>query len=189
MRMNLVMETVETTEAALVASAMQGDREAYGELVYRYRTGVINVVYRLCGDADLAEDAAQTAFIRAWQHLAGYQPRSPFRNWLYRIAVNAALDVLRREKAVTSIDDLPLAVPGDGLEARQETRERREAVRQAVLALPEGSRTVLVLREYEGLTYQEIAVVLDIPAGTVMSRLSYARQRLAELLKPYLETV
>jgi len=100
--MNLVAEAIETPESVLVACASHGDREAFSELVYRYRAGVINVVYRLCGDADLAEDAAQTAFVRAWQHLAGYQTRSSFRNWLYRIAVNAALDLLRRQKPAVS---------------------------------------------------------------------------------------
>jgi RNA polymerase sigma-70 factor (ECF subfamily) len=171
----------------LVARAQQGDREAFGELVRRHREGVINVVYRMCGDAALAEDAAQEAFIRAWRHLAGYQPRSPFRNWVYRIAANAALDVLRREKATTGIDDAPVAAPGPGPEAALIEHERAERVRQAVLALPPASRAVLVLREYEGLSYQEIAYTLDIPLGTVMSRLNYARSRMREALAAYLE--
>ena len=87
-----------TEEREWIAKAQQGDRRAFGELVYRYRESVINVVYRMCGDALLAEDAAQEAFVRAWQHLNRYQPRSPFRNWVFRIATNAALDVLRRER-------------------------------------------------------------------------------------------
>jgi RNA polymerase sigma-70 factor, ECF subfamily len=176
-------------ELELIASAKQGDRQAFGELVRRHREGVINVVYRMCGDANLAEDAAQEAFIRAWQHLPGYRPRSPFRNWVYRIATNAALDVLRRERETVDIDKMPLASLNKGPEATAEGKERGERVRQAVLALPPASRAALVLREYEGLSYQEIADTLDIPIGTVMSRLSYARGKLRESLTPYLETL
>lgn len=174
-------------ELELIASAKQGDRQAFGELVRRHREGVINVVYRMCGDANLAEDAAQEAFIRAWRHLPGYRPRSPFRNWVYRIATNAALDVLRRERETVDIDALPLASSDAGPEATVEGRERGERVRQAVLELPPASRAALVLREYEGLSYQEIADALGVPIGTVMSRLSYARKRLREALAPYLE--
>jgi RNA polymerase sigma-70 factor (ECF subfamily) len=177
----------EETELELIAQAQGGDRRAFGELVRCHREGVINVVYRMCGDANLAEDAAQEAFIRAWKHLPNYRPRSPFRNWVYRIATNAALDVLRREREAVDIDNLPMASPGAGPEAAVEAEERGARVRQAVLALPEASRTVLVLREYEGLSYKEIADTVGIPIGTVMSRLNYARNRLRESLAPYLE--
>jgi RNA polymerase sigma-70 factor (ECF subfamily) len=174
-------------EHDLITRAQQGDREAFGELVRFHREGVINVVYRMCGDASLAEDTAQEAFIRAWQHLANYQPRSPFRNWLYRIAANAALDMLRREKDSVDVESLPLAAPGQGPEATLEAKERAARVKQAILALPPASRVVLVLREYEELSYREIADTLDIPVGTVMSRLNYARHRMRELLAVYLE--
>ena len=171
---------------ALIAQAKQGDRRAFGELVHRHREGVVNVVYRMCGDTSLAEDAAQEAFIRAWQHLPGYRPRSPFRNWVYRIATNAARDVLRRERETIDVDELPLAASEAGPEATVERQERGEHVRQAVLSLPSASREVLVLREYEGLSYREIAETLSIPIGTVMSRLNYARNRLRQSLAPYL---
>lgn len=177
------------TEAELISRAQAGDREAFGEIVRHYRQGMIDVVYRMCGDPCLAEDAAQTAFIHAWQRLHTYKPQAALRNWLYRIAVNAALDMLRREKPAADIEKLPLASAEDRPEAVFEKRERQEQVRQAVLNLPEASRAVLVLREYEGLSYQEIAETLEIPAGTVMSRLSYARTRLVELLRPYMEAV
>jgi RNA polymerase sigma-70 factor (ECF subfamily) len=176
-------------ELELITQAQQGDRGAFGELVHRHRVGVVNVVYRMCGDANLAEDAAQEAFIRAWKHLPNYRPRSPFRNWVYRIATNAALDVLRRERETVDVDDLPLVASGKGPEATLEGTERGERVREAVLALPEASRSVLVLREYEGLSYREIADTLGIPIGTVMSRLNYARNRLRESLAPYLEVL
>jgi RNA polymerase sigma-70 factor (ECF subfamily) len=176
-------------ESRLITQAQQGDREAFSELVCRHRAGVINVVYRMCGDVSLAEDAAQVAFIRAWQNLPKFQPRAAFRCWLYRIALNAARDMLRRERPAVAIDDLPLASPADKVETHVEQQERTRRVRQAVLSLPEASRAALVLREYEGLSYQEIAEALDISTGTVMSRLNYARCRLAELLNPILEEV
>ena len=177
------------TELELIVKAQQGDRQAFGELVRRHREGTINVVYRMCGDANLAEDAAQEAFIRAWQHLPNYRPRSPFRNWVYRIATNVALDFLRRERETVDVDTLSLASSDEGPEATVERGERSERVRQAVLALPPASRAVLILREYEGLSYREIANTLGIPIGTVMSRLNYARNRLRQSLAPYLEAL
>jgi RNA polymerase sigma-70 factor (ECF subfamily) len=177
----------EETELQWVARAQNGDRQAFGELVYHYREGVINVVYRMCGDANLAEDAAQEAFIRAWQHLPRYQPRSPFRNWLYRIATNIAMDVLRRERETSDIEDVPLAASSLDPETAVERNERADRVRQAVLALAPASRAVLILREYEDLSYKEIAETLDIPVGTVMSRLNYARTQLRETLRVCLE--
>ena len=82
-------------EASLVEEARRGDRNAFGELVCRYYPGVVQVIYRLCNDTGLAEDMAQEAFLRAWINLPSFHPQSSLRNWLYRIAVNATLDVLR----------------------------------------------------------------------------------------------
>jgi RNA polymerase sigma-70 factor (ECF subfamily) len=175
------------TEASLVSRAQQGDRSAYGELVRRYHQQVVGVVYRMCGDPHLADDAAQEAFIQAWLHLANYHPQTSLRNWLYRISVNAAIDSLRRQKPVVDIDDQQIISDVDDPEPALEQHERSEQVRKAVLMLSLASRSVLILREYEGLSYQEIADALDISIGTVMSRLNYARKRLLELLRPYLE--
>ncbi len=174
-------------ELGLIHSAQRCDRQAFGELVARYRDGVVNVIYRMCGDAELAEDAAQEAFIRAWQHLPKYRPEAPFRNWVYRIASNVALDTLRREREMADVDELPIAARTPGPEAVAEQNERAVMVQRAVLALPEASRVVLILREYEGLSYQEIADMVQIPIGTVMSRLNYARTRLRDMLKDILE--
>jgi RNA polymerase sigma-70 factor (ECF subfamily) len=176
-------QTVET-ELSLIQQAQNGDRSAYGELVRCHYTGVVNVVYRLCGDAGLAEDMAQEAFLRAWNNLPSFRPGSSLRNWLYRIAVNAALDVLRRrteepvedERMERMTDETP------GPEAVVIAREQAAFLQQAMRSLPEAARSVLVLREYGELSYKEIASVLDIPVGTVMSRLNYARNRLRELL-------
>lgn len=176
-----------TTESDLVALAQQGDRAAFGDLVCLHRQGVINVVYRMCGDAELAEDAAQEAFIRAWMNLHRYQPHSPFRNWVYRIATNAALDVLRRQRETINIEEIPLKSHRPNPESAAVSEERAVFIQQAVLGLPEASRAVIILREYEDFSYREIAETLDIPIGTVMSRLNYARKQLRQALAPLME--
>jgi RNA polymerase sigma-70 factor (ECF subfamily) len=177
------------SDLMLVQAAQSGDRHAFNELVCRHRSGVVNVVYRMCGDAELAEEAAQEAFLRAWQHLPSYNPLYAFRSWLYRIAVNAALDALRRERpGLDEPDELPHPNPIQP-EAALESAQRAELVRQAVLALPPACRAVVVLREYEGLSYQEIGMALGIPVGTVMSRLSYGRGQLRLALAACLEAL
>jgi RNA polymerase sigma-70 factor (ECF subfamily) len=165
--------------------AQQGDRNAYSELVRVHAQGVINVIYRMCGDAQIAEDAAQETFIQAWLHLSSYRLHTSLRNWLYRIAVNAATDLLRKEKRIlpNALEDLQLKDPQLGPEALYFQEERTALVQKAVLSLPEASRAVLVLREYEGMSYHEIADALDIPVGTVMSRLNYARKLLKDKLE------
>jgi RNA polymerase sigma-70 factor (ECF subfamily) len=172
----------------LVSRAQGGDRNAFSELVHKHARGVMNVVYRMCGDALIAEDAAQETFIRAWQNLSSYRPQTPLRNWLYRIAFNAGMDMLRKEKRIlpNDIEDLNLADARPGPEILVSQQERTALVQKAVLSLPDASRAVLVLREYEGMSYHEIADALDIPVGTVMSRLNYARKALKEKLQPKL---
>jgi RNA polymerase sigma-70 factor, ECF subfamily len=174
------------SEAQLVARAQNGDRNAYGNLVRSHHRGVVQVIYRMCGDAELAQDAAQEAFIRAWTHLPTFRPGTNLRSWLYRIAINAAVDFLRRESKISNMDFEILAMPDPqaGPESELLQKERTQAVQAAILGLSEASRSVLVLREYGGLTYQEIAATLDIPLGTVMSRLNYARHQLKSALLP-----
>ncbi|MCS7011053.1 MAG: sigma-70 family RNA polymerase sigma factor [Anaerolineales bacterium] len=176
---------VEEIESTIIEQSQNGDRHAFGELVRRYYSGVVHVVYRLCGDAALAEDMAQETFLRAWIHLPSYHPQSPFRNWLYRIAVNATFDVLRKQKATELEEEEWQQIRDSSLspEAIVLAREKAGRIQQAIVSLPEAARNVLVLREYGGLSYQEIAAVLDIPLGTVMSRLNYARNRLREMLQ------
>lgn len=177
--------TFTADERELIIRAKHGERVAFSELVAMHAQGVRNVVYRMCGDAQIAEDAAQETFLQAWLHLATYRPQMPFRNWLYRIAVNAATDMLRKEKRIlpTALEELPLKDPQADPETLFSQEERATLVQKAVLSLPEASRAVLVLREYEGLSYQEIADALNIPVGTVMSRLNYARKLLREKLE------
>jgi RNA polymerase sigma-70 factor, ECF subfamily len=183
-----VATILEVNDIELVNKAQRGDRNAFTELVRNHAHGVMNVVYRVCGDAQIAEDAAQETFIRAWQNLSSYRPQTPLRNWLYRIAFNAGMDMLRKEKRIlpNDIEDMHLADERPGPEFLVAQQERTTLVQQAVLSLPDASRAVLVLREYEGMSYHEIADALDIPIGTVMSRLNYARKSLKEKLEPKL---
>ena len=175
-------------EKELVARAQAGDRNAFSELVRAHARGVQHVVYRMCGDMHIAEDASQEAFIQAWLRLPSYRPETSLRSWLYRIAINTAIDMLRKEKHLHpyALDELALADSGLGPEAMATSAERAHTIQAAVLALPEASRAVLVLREYEGLSYRQIAEALDIPSGTVMSRLNYARKLLKEKLETHM---
>lgn len=177
-----------TNEAELVSQAQGGDRSAFNELVHIHVRGVFNVVYHMCGDALVAEDAAQETFIRAWQNLRSYRPQTSLRNWLYRIAFNAGMDMLRKEKRIlpNDIEEMQLMDARPGPESLASQQEQTTLVQKAVMSLPDASRAVLVLREYEGMSYHEIADALDIPIGTVMSRLNYARKLLKDTLKPTL---
>ena len=180
--MALVSVVVETE---LVTRAQGGDRNAFSELVCIHAQGVLNVIYRMCGDMQIAEDAAQETFIRAWSHLASFRQQASLRNWLYRIAINTAMDMLRKEKRILpgDVEDFHLTDPGPGPEALLLQEERTALVQNAIVSLPDASRAVLVLKEYEELSYHEIADALDIPVGTVMSRLNYARRLLRKKLE------
>lgn len=180
-----MVTVVEVSETEFVRSAQSGDRNAFSELVSIHARGVLNVIYRMCGDTQLAEDAAQETFIRAWLNLSSYRPETSLRNWLYRIAVNAATDMLRKEKRILpdALEDLQLRDPKPGPEAIFSQGERTALIQKAILSLPAASRAVLILREYEGLSYHDISSTLDIPVGTVMSRLNYARKLLKDRLE------
>ena len=181
--------TYAQTDQNLVSACLQGDRWAFGELVNRHREGTIAVVYRMTADAQLAEEAAQEAFLRAWQRLYTYKPQFPFRNWIFSIAVHTALDALRKTSKEVDIDQILLETLAGKPEAELEVKERQALIQQAVLSLPPACRAVLILREYECLSYQEIAAALDIPVGTVMSRLNYARGQLRQTLAPFMESL
>ena len=176
-------------DQALVAAAQAGDADAVTALVQRYQTRIYNFALALTGNAADAEDLAQETFIRAFRGLHRFRGDSAFRNWLYRIAANAAHTLrgarLRRSAvwdARLEADDVAerqLAAAGDSVE-RQAIR--RQAIDRALAALPAGLRTAVVLHDVEGLEYHEIAEAMDVPIGTVMSRIFRARRRLRPLL-------
>lgn len=169
-------------EREWIARAQAGDKAAFGELVQCYQRLVVSVAYHHGLDLAGAQDAAQETFVKAWLALPRYRESAgSLRAWLCRIAINTARDAHRRERPVQELDEqMPDSKndPADQVEAKA----RAGAVRRALDQLPAASRAALVLREYEGLSYAEIADALGIPLGTVMSRLNYARSRLRELL-------
>src|SRR5437879_250321 len=178
----------------LLACAMRGDRHAQDELFRRYRSVAYRVAYRLLGNEADALDAVQEGFIKALTHLAAFQGRSTFKTWLLRVVTNASLDLGRqrgRREALASErleqrqrdGDEPATCndPGDGL-ARADLRRQ---LHNALAQLPEAQRRTFVLHAEAELSYREVADVLGISIGTVMSRLYYARQRLRAYLKPW----
>jgi RNA polymerase sigma-70 factor, ECF subfamily len=169
-------------EREWIVRAQAGDKAAYGLLVERYQRLIVSVAYRQGLDLASAEDVAQETFVKAWLALPRFRESAgSWRAWLCRIAINAATDAFRRDRPAEDLDE---SLPDDdgGPADRAEADARARAVRGALAQLPPASRAVLVLREYEGLSYAEIASALDIPPGTVMSRLNYARSRLRVLL-------
>ena len=171
-------------EIVLIRNAQNGDRNAFGELVSLHAGELMQILYRMYGNQQLAEDAVQKAFIQSWLQLPSFQPRSSFRAWLVRIAINAAIDMLRKEKRILTNEpeDFQLVDTNPGPETVMIKKEHAKWVQSAIRCLPDASRAVLILREYQELSYHEIAEILEIPIGTVMSRLNYARKILKEKL-------
>ena len=180
-------------DAELVRRARAGDAGAFGELVSRYQTRILRLVRGMVPEHD-AEDVAQDAFLKAFRKLDEFDERARFYTWLYRIASNAALDWRKRERYRRHAD-LPStpegedAVPDAGPSPRTAAQrgELAAAIDRAVERLPDHYREIVVLREVEGLSYEEIAEVLRISKGTVESRLFRARERLRRVLSRWME--
>lgn len=181
-------------DAPLLTAARAGDSDAFGRLVDRHRDRVYGVAFRIVGNADDAMDIAQEAFVKAWRSLPRFRGGSAFFTWIYRITTNLALDHVRRSRVHTvEYDDAMLAetlpglspAPSSNPSPRRETMqaETRQAIEEALAQLTPEHRAVVVLREMEGRSYQEIAQILGCRIGTVMSRLHYARRRMRELLE------
>ncbi|MDE7245327.1 MAG: sigma-70 family RNA polymerase sigma factor [Oscillospiraceae bacterium] len=177
------------TAEELVRAAAAGDAGAFEQLVRLYEKKVYALALRMCGNPEDASDAAQEAFLSAWKGLPNFRGESGFSTWMYRLTTNAAIDHLRkgkRQREETSLDDseTPLHIPDQspGPQESAEGAELREAVTAGLQALSEDHRKILILREYQELSYEEIADVLDMDLGTVKSRISRARQALRKIL-------
>jgi RNA polymerase sigma-70 factor (ECF subfamily) len=173
----------ETSDRDLIASVLGGSEAAFGELVDRYKDRVFRLLGRYCRDSIECEDLAQEVFLKVFRKLHTFNHESQFFTWLYRITANAATDHLSRasSRRLRLVEDTGVFERGD--EEREsptaplEQQELAAVTREIVASLPEKFRTILVLREFEGLSYTDIAEVLDIQLGTVESRLFRARQR------------
>jgi RNA polymerase sigma-70 factor (ECF subfamily) len=165
----------------LVEACLHGDRHAFDELVERYEKPLFSAAYRITGSVEDAMDATQNAFVNAFEKLHTFDPTYRFFSWIYRIAVNQALNFANRRGVVRELDvDTPADDPDPETEVGD--NEARRHLQRAIVLLPPHYRTVLVLKHLEGLSYREISEILEIPEKTVKSRLFTARQRLREIL-------
>ena len=176
-------------EAALVTLAQGGDEAAFTEIVRRYQRAVYRVAYALTRNASDADDPAQQTFVRAYQALGRFRVGEPLYPWLSRIAVNLTYSLFRRRRRRPETSIEPLVEAGrqwaatDDPEAEAAERERTSHLEQAFSGLKPEHQSILVLRAVQDLSYEEIAQALDVPLGTVMSRLSRARAELKARLK------
>ncbi len=180
-------------DAQLIDETLAGDRTAFGQLVQKYQGRLFNTLLHVVGSREEAEDVCQEAFVQAFVKLETFGGRSAFYTWLYRIAFNVSISRRRRQHAEVSMDqhrertgDEPQDAgegPGDQLLRAEQVRQ----VRDAIDTLSEEYRAILVLREMEGCCYETIAEILELPIGTVRSRLHRARLQLREQLQEILQ--
>ena len=189
---------VQTSEPAvsddgqLIEQTLAGVTAAFGQLVRKYQDRLYNTIVHVVGNAEDAQDVVQEAFVQAFLKLESFQQSSAFYTWLYRIAFNVAATHGRRKRPMASVEQIREATGEEPIDGqvnppeRLEQDERCRQVRQAIAALSEEHRTVLVLREMDGCCYETIAEILQLPIGTVRSRLHRARLQLREELKEVL---
>ena len=190
--------TQDENDQQLVQRVQAGDQSAFNLLVLKYQHRVLKLVGRFVSDAAEAQDVAQEAFLKAYRALGSFRGESAFYTWLYRIAINTAKNALVAQRRRPVDFDLDLQDPEqferqarlkevDTPEGVLLTEEIREVVERAMEQLPEDLRTAIVLRELEGLSYEEIAEAMDCPVGTVRSRIFRAREAIDKKLKPLLD--
>jgi RNA polymerase sigma-70 factor (ECF subfamily) len=175
----------QSEDLELARRSQAGDTEAFGELVTKYSTKIFTMVYCIVGNENDAWDLAQEGFLKAWRSIHRFEARSSFYTWLYSITMNLTIDSLRRKgrRQEVELDDaIPSFLPGPRLNC--ERAEIREQVNAALAQLSPEHRAVVVLKELEDMQYREIAEVLNVSMGTVMSRLFYGRKKLQSILKP-----
>jgi RNA polymerase sigma-70 factor, ECF subfamily len=169
-----------STDEELVARSRGGDLDSFNQLVLRWERPIYALAYRVIGREEDARDVAQETFLRAFRALSGFKGQAKFSSWLYRITLNLCRDWIRRERrapvaqAPEGVDLIELASEAEPVESIEDLVARRElgrAVAKAMAMLPEEQRTSIVLKEYHGLTFQEIADLLDCPLSTVKTRL------------------
>ncbi len=169
-----------STDEELVARSQGGDLDSFNQLVLRWERPIYALAYRVIGREEEARDVAQETFLRAFRALKGFKGQAKFSSWLYRITLNLCRDWMRRERrapvaqAPDGVDIIELAgesTPSESIEALVSRHELGRAVAKAMSQLPEEQRTAIILKEYHGLTFQEIADQLDCPLSTVKTRL------------------
>lgn len=181
-------------DEALVGWAQKGDTEAFEELVFRHRDKIYARAMMMMRNEEEALDLSQEAWVKSWQRLHQFQGDSSFATWMTRIVINLCLDQIRRQKKMRAESIEQIEEEAGGVERQMpvehvnpieglEKEELRKRIDEAMAKLTEAHRTVLVLHEFQGMEYKEIARKVGISIGTVMSRLFYARRRMASLLQ------
>src|SRR5881409_2325251 len=169
-----------STDEELVALSVGGDLDSFNQLVLRWERPIYALAYRVLGREEDARDVAQETFLRAFRALKGFKGQAKFSSWLYRIALNLCRDWIRRERrtpvvqAPEDVDLMDLAAarePSESIEDLVARQDLSRAVERAMAALPEEQRTAIILKEYHGLTFQEIADLVGCPLSTVKTRL------------------
>ena len=187
-------------DSAVVGAFLGGEERAYGELVDRYQSRLLNFVFRTIGDRERAEDLVQEVFIRVYRHLHRFDRSKKFSTWIYTIASNLAKNELRNRsrnplvlfqtlRGNAADDDRPLQFEDSSMRPDDMYRKRhlKALVDQATAQLPEHHRQVFVLRELEGKSYEEIAEITHCNLGTVKSRLNRARNSFADIIAPWID--
>jgi RNA polymerase sigma-70 factor (ECF subfamily) len=165
-----------------VRQCRSGDRKAYDALVERYQRTIYNVAVRMVRDRDDAADVTQSVFVKAYEGLEKFDDRFKFFSWLYRIAVNESLNLLNQRKRFDGLEGVDIAeTPEEGMD--DESLERESGVQSGLMMLKTDQRAIIVLKHMQGLSYEEIGQILDLPLKKVKSRLFSARQALREILK------
>ncbi|WPB78312.1 sigma-70 family RNA polymerase sigma factor [Archangium violaceum] len=192
-----------TDDLTLVKRVRGGDQRAFKLLVERYQRKVYAVALGMLKDKEEAMDVSQEAFVKVYKYLDHFKGDSSFYTWLYRITVNICIDVMRRkgasggeteefdESVVNDLSEARIGALGSRLGTNPQKsalrRELAEKIQEALAAVPEKHRAILLLREIEGMSYEDLSRTLDIPKGTVMSRLFHARAKVQKILSEYLE--
>ena len=188
------MNGADNTDQQLVERVQRGDKRAFDLLVLKYQHKILSLVSRYIRDSDEMQDVAQEAFIKAYRALPKFRGDSAFYTWLYRIAINTAKNhlVARGRRPPSSDVDVDESDQYDGQSVLREIEnpenvlfgeELKQVVESAIRALPEDLRTALTLREFDGLSYEDIAAVMDCPVGTVRSRIFRAREAIDRQVK------
>ena len=186
------MSDFELSDEILIKKFQEGDVGAYNQLVFRFKDRLLNFIYRFVNDLDLAEDLVQDTLLKLYTHKDSYQEIAKFSTWLYTIAANLARTELRKKKrrktfSVTELsrEDREFIIASSDLDPSEDLSSQNfeKSVQRALAELPDDFKTIIILRDIQELSYDEISKIVDVPLGTVKSRINRGRVKLQQLLK------
>ena len=186
------MSDFELSDEILIKKFQEGDVGAYNQIVFRFKDRLLNFIYRFVNDLDLAEDLVQDTLLKLYTHKDSYQEIAKFSTWLYTIAANLARTELRKKKrrktfSVTELsrDDREFIIASSDVDPSENLSSQNfeKSVQRALAELPDDFKTIIILRDIQELSYDEISKIVDVPLGTVKSRINRVRVKLQQLLK------